>query len=361
MIHNDTPSVIDFLARLDAIQGKAENQVRKEAKAIAARNSARGLLRSGATLKAFSDLIESECLVALGDILETLRHIKSVPGIDYLACRNHALSRGHELIPALRRACELDKWIQQIGRGNAGEVINKGISALLPKIDYHFRQFDVGLDLIGVARSGVALLAPILPTSISDTRRNQPSPLRKWYVSYAWKDDDDPDRETPVDELCAEAESLGICIHRDRTNLKRSDCITTFMDEIASGDRIIVFLSQKYLKSLNCMYELYAVWQNSKSANEFINKLRLWVLPDTKIWTPNDRITWSRYWRNEYEKLERSIGPDEPKTLLGVNGMEMLLRMQRFYTETDKILATIANHIHHRDWRDFVRDALNDE
>ena len=59
-----------------------------------------------------------------------------------------------------------------------------------------------------------------------------------------------------MDRFCAEAEKKGIKIIRDKTAMRYGDRISKFMKPHRSGDRIFVFLSDKYLKSAYCMNEL---------------------------------------------------------------------------------------------------------
>lgn len=152
MVKNELPTINDFLSRLYTIRDDSAARAREEARAIATRNAARGLLRSGATLKALASLIETEFDKALTEMLAVLRHMKSVLGIDYQACRDQAFLRARDLIPVLRGASDLEKWFRMIGRGAATEIIDKRVEDLYQKIDYRFRQFDVGLDQAGAAR-----------------------------------------------------------------------------------------------------------------------------------------------------------------------------------------------------------------
>ena len=179
MANDEQPTINDFLARLHTIRDDASGRAREEAKAIIARNAAKGLLRSGTTLKALAELIEKECDAALTEILATLRHMKSVAGIDYQACRDQAFLRARDLIPVLRGASELEKWMGTIGRSAASDVINKRVEALFPKIDYRFRQFDVGLDQVGAA--GVASPA----ASLADPAREDHRP-RSFQVALSF-------------------------------------------------------------------------------------------------------------------------------------------------------------------------------
>jgi hypothetical protein len=165
MTAEDQATVNDLLARLYTIREAAADRLRKETGVLTTRNAARGMLRSGATLKALAGLIDTAFDAALTETLATLRHMKSVPGIDYQACRDQAFLPARDLVPVLRGAADLDKWIDMIGRGSAGDLINAQIDGLYPKIDYRFRQFDVGLDQVGFggaqrAGNAVSLAAP---------------------------------------------------------------------------------------------------------------------------------------------------------------------------------------------------------
>jgi hypothetical protein len=152
MAISELPTINDFLARLYSIRDDSGVRAREAAKAITARNAARGLLRSGATLLALAELIEGEFDDAVTQMLAVLRHMQSVPEIDYQVCRDQAFLRARDLIPILRGACSLEKWFDTIGRGVAIDVIDGRVEALFKKIEYRFRQFDIGLDQAGVAK-----------------------------------------------------------------------------------------------------------------------------------------------------------------------------------------------------------------
>ena len=61
------------------------------------------------------------------------------------------------------------------------------------------------------------------------------------YVSYAWADEGNPDRESQVDALVEQARGKGIDIVRDKDALKAGDRISDFMRKIGGGDRVFVF------------------------------------------------------------------------------------------------------------------------
>ena len=118
-------------------------------------------------MRALAELIEKELDAALTDILASLRHLKSVPEIDYQDCHDQASLQARNLVPILLDACELEKWIGLIDSGAARDILNKRVEALYLRVDYRFRQFDVGLDQMDTAGaevvSPVASLAAPLP------------------------------------------------------------------------------------------------------------------------------------------------------------------------------------------------------
>jgi hypothetical protein len=90
-----------------------------------------------------------------------------------------------------------------------------------------------------------------------------PSTQPRYYVSYAWRDQSPQgkDREAIVDKLCVEAEKRGTPIMRDKNVLGFGDNIAKFMKQFGLGDRVFVILSDKYLKSPFCMFELFELWR----------------------------------------------------------------------------------------------------
>ena len=92
-----------------------------------------------------------------------------------------------------------------------------------------------------------------------------PSDTIPYCVSYAWNDES----KAMVDRLCEEANRRGIKqSYAILTGLGLGESISRFMQRLGSGDRVFVILSDKYLKSPYCMYELLEVWRNCKVADE---------------------------------------------------------------------------------------------
>jgi hypothetical protein len=183
---------------------------------------------------------------------------------------------------------------------------------------------------------------------------------RRYYVSYAWADVSDSSREKRVDELCTEAEGRGIEIIRDKVKLRTGDRISTFMKEIGLGDRVFVFLSDKYLKSAFCMKELFEMWRNSRQNElEFLKQVRLITLDDARIWDIDGRLEYASYWDERYEKLRAALAGKRP-TILGDADFRSFRLMEDFARHVGNILVLFADAVQPQTFEEFLRYGLDD-
>jgi internalin A len=123
----------------------------------------------------------------------------------------------------------------------------------------------------------------------------------QYYVSYSHNHKSN----NFVDGLCAAAELKNIKVGRDTKDLPPGDSIIKFMDRIGTGDRVFVILSDKYLISYFCMYELLQVWRNSKmKPDEFRKHIRAFGLCDGVKLDQDDRARIVEHWKNEFAKMD---------------------------------------------------------
>ena len=183
----------------------------------------------------------------------------------------------------------------------------------------------------------------------------------EWFVSYAWGEDTEAGRalDKVVNDICAAAEQRGLRIRRDRNEMAPGDSIAAFMRKIGEGDRVFVVLSVKYLRSPWCMFELFEVWQNCRGRErEFLDRIRVFVLPDAKISNALDRSDHAIFWQDEHDRLEARI--KERPASVGRRGYETYHQMGRFYHEVADILASIADMVRPRTLEEFVEYGFDD-
>ena len=176
-------------------------------------------------------------------------------------------------------------------------------------------------------------------------------------VSYARNDES----KAVVDRLCEEAEQRGIKILRDTTGLGMGESITRFMKRLGSGDLVFVILSDKYLKSPYCMYELLEVWRNCKAEDEvFRKRIRVYRLPDAKMMSPLERLEYAVYWDDEFTKLDKVVRKESP-SLLGKADFNRYRLMQDFTHFVGDMLVLIADTLLPRDFEQLVAHGFGDE
>ena len=69
------------------------------------------------------------------------------------------------------------------------------------------------------------------------------------------------------------------------------------VERIGRADRVFIVLSDKYLKSPYCMFELFEIWRNNRADSAlFAERIRAFTLPSTRIATFTDRNPYASYW-----------------------------------------------------------------
>jgi internalin A len=173
----------------------------------------------------------------------------------------------------------------------------------------------------------------------------EPKTQREFFVSYAWGDETPEGRErvAPVDAVCAAARERGMEVLRDRDVLHPGDRISRFMARIGGGDRILVVLSDKYLQSPYCMFELFEIWRNSdRDPEAMLERLRIFALPDARYSSIADRLDWAGYWSEERDKINQRIakyGADK----LADRDLPALKQIAEFSHNVGNVLAALAD------------------
>ncbi|MBO9399172.1 TIR domain-containing protein, partial [Shimia sp. R9_2] len=181
-----------------------------------------------------------------------------------------------------------------------------------------------------------------------------PNMPKNFFVSYAWSDKDAPDRATIVDEFCTRAEREGIKIKRDKNEIQFGESISEFMGRLVEGDRILIVLTDKYLRSVACMTELYQIWHRAgHDPEEFMAKVRLFTADDAKIFSAVGRGLIGKHWHDEYEAQKSVLEFMGDKDRVAHN------RLKRFYAHVPDILELISDTLQPRSLDDLVEYALD--
>lgn len=114
--------------------------------------------------------------------------------------------------------------------------------------------------------------------------------------------------------------------------------IREFMQRIGAGHCVIVVISDKYLRSKNCMFELVEIAANK----DFADRVFPIVLSDAKIYEAVDRIDYLKHW--EQKKADLDTKMRSLKELTHTPGIsEELNDYDRFRDEIDRLTTVIKN------------------
>jgi hypothetical protein len=175
-------------------------------------------------------------------------------------------------------------------------------------------------------------------------------------VSYAWKEERGGTSALAVETFCEQLRANGIEVIRDKDRVRHGESLSEFMQSIGASDRLCVFLSQDYLRSQNCMYELLVAWNRSKdNPKEFRSRVMVWVMPGAEgIRSMETRLqTYATFWRNERDRLAALVKEHVTEVLSSASQAEYR-RAVDITNAVDEILAFIADQLVPRSMNEFA-------
>lgn len=117
------------------------------------------------------------------------------------------------------------------------------------------------------------------------------------FLSYCWAD------EKMADDIeTALKKNVNIRLHRDKLDIGKWDSIKQYMQTISKMDYTILLISDSYLKSSNCMYEVLEVMRDRNFKEKIFP-----VVANPAIYKPIVRAEYVKYWQREYNKLNESL------------------------------------------------------
>lgn len=117
------------------------------------------------------------------------------------------------------------------------------------------------------------------------------------FLSYCWADE-----EIASDIEMHLAKDPEINLHRDKLDIRKWGSIKQYMQSIPKMDYMILLISDAYLKSANCMYEVLEVMRDRQYQDKIFP-----AVVHTGIYKPAIRASYVKHWRAEYEELKHDL------------------------------------------------------
>jgi hypothetical protein len=130
------------------------------------------------------------------------------------------------------------------------------------------------------------------------------------FISYAWRGES----EAVVNQIDETLQQRGLTIIRDKRNLGYKSSISAFMGRIGQGNCIIVVISDKYLRSPNCMFELVEIAEGK----QFYDRVFPIILSNAEIYDPVKRLGYVKYWEDKLAELDQAMKEVRQANLQGI-------------------------------------------
>lgn len=122
------------------------------------------------------------------------------------------------------------------------------------------------------------------------------------FLSYSWANID------VANEIDKDFQITGITMRRDKRDVAYRNSLKEFMKTITTHDYVLVLISNEFIKSANCMYEVMELLQ----ADDYKEKILPILLPYTNIFKPRERSEIIKYWNDKTEEVKASLAGLDP-------------------------------------------------
>ncbi|MFE4118502.1 TIR domain-containing protein [Priestia sp. YIM B13448] len=233
---------------------------------------------------------------------------------------------------------KIAKLIAAYSNGNGGDIIlgikdngmtlsikrfafNLNLESILDlldgevKIEYNRFTFeDNNLFYISIDKSDELVKVNNIPYKINKDGDVEELKIKKVFISYAHKESD------LVNILEGELKkSENIKITRDINVTAYRDSLDEFMKTIRDHDFVVSVVSNAYIKSLNCMYEIMHLMQDknyqeklffiivNKDDLDYYDEKNRYDGFEAKIYDFRERVNYLTYWRDKKAELDQII------------------------------------------------------
>ncbi|MFZ1257001.1 MAG: toll/interleukin-1 receptor domain-containing protein [Saprospiraceae bacterium] len=150
------------------------------------------------------------------------------------------------------------------------------------------------------------------------------------FISHAWEEASDK----VVDALTIRFKQKQIPFIIDKSHLDYRGSIQDFMLQLGKAEWVIIILSNKYLRSEFCMFELIQIYKNER----LTDRIYPIVLDEVNISKSTERIELVRYWEDQIEQLQSKL-----KELHSLSHIEGITEDLNLYTEIRNNIAKLTS------------------
>ncbi|WP_316848930.1 tetratricopeptide repeat protein [Pedobacter agri] len=155
--------------------------------------------------------------------------------------------------------------------------------------------------------------------------------MKNIFLSYSWANSEDAER---LDMAFSPA---GITLKRDIREIAYRDSIKTYMQTITEADYAILLISDAFLKSANCMYEVLQVFKEQA----FQVKILPVLVDGIRIFSPLEKLSYINFWLEKHTVLKKQLEGIEIESVWELH--EELKHYQSICDNLDGFFATVTD------------------
>ena len=153
------------------------------------------------------------------------------------------------------------------------------------------------------------------------------------FLSYCWNN------KNIADKIYSDLTLIGLSILKDDHTLSYTDSINNFMMRIRDSKYAILLISDDYLKSVNCMFEVLQLLKDDKIIWDKILPINL----DAKYYDPIQRISYVKYWQDKEQIISETIRDIDPTNALSI--LSELKNIKNISQSIDLFLSKLKDSI----------------
>lgn len=156
------------------------------------------------------------------------------------------------------------------------------------------------------------------------------------FLSYNWK------QSNIADEICSyfkTLESSGVEIVRDKDRLTYMQDIKAFMKNIKKSDFAVLIISDEYLESENCMYEISELMH----LEDYKDRILVLLSKNTQIFNYADRLKHIKFWNDKYSNLNEIVNEAGLEAFNRVEADENLRKYNNIRNNISPFLEMVSN------------------
>jgi hypothetical protein len=157
-------------------------------------------------------------------------------------------------------------------------------------------------------------------SSNQNMKTNETSGKAQIFLSYSWKNSSIAD--------CLEIlfKTKNITLNRDVRDVKYRQSIKEFMKQIRSSDFCLVVISEDYLKSINCMFEVTEFLKD----DNYKDRILPLVQKDANIFDIKGKNIYTKFWQDKFNDLNASMSQlDELNRVETIDELKKIKNIQR--------------------------------